>query len=356
MSDYERVEVLLEAGRSADALRLLAPALAADPENSELWSYSARAHLGAERWAEGLESARRLIALEPDDGLGHCVMSKCFSGLNRTGDALDSALRAVYHAPHVPYFHMAVAQAASVVPGRADLAWQAAHRAVEMAPHSSETHTAMGFVAMHLGRRALAKQAFEHALLLDPGNHVAQHNLGLVQVQSGRFGAAVRELQSSSSADPGSALSEQAFHILVLTCLRRLHVGLAVIWVVFRVLTLVDSIPDDVVSASLGSGPSGILLGIWGVGMLAIAVWLVLSMRGADANLLRLLWNVMRDSPPASGWIICLAVGAVFLLATGLAPSYGFRSFGIFVSGFALAIGGWMGWMEVGLSRRKQRS
>ena len=57
---------------------------------------------------------------------------------------------------------------ALVAAGRAAEAWDAAVRAVELAPRSAASHRAIGSVAAALGDTAQAEAAYRHAALLDP--------------------------------------------------------------------------------------------------------------------------------------------------------------------------------------------
>ena len=57
---------------------------------------------------------------------------------------------------------------ALVAAGRASEAWDAAVRAVELAPRSAASHRAIGTVAAALGDSAQAEFAYRHAQLLDP--------------------------------------------------------------------------------------------------------------------------------------------------------------------------------------------
>ena len=58
---------------------------------------------------------------------------------------------------------------ALVAAGRGPEAWDAAVRAVELAPRSAASHRAIGSVAAALGDTAQAEAAYRHAALLDPG-------------------------------------------------------------------------------------------------------------------------------------------------------------------------------------------
>jgi hypothetical protein len=59
---------------------------------------------------------------------------------------------------------------ALVAAGRAREAWDAAARAVQLAPRSAASHRAIGTVAAALGDPRQAESAYRHALLLDPAD------------------------------------------------------------------------------------------------------------------------------------------------------------------------------------------
>jgi hypothetical protein len=63
---------------------------------------------------------------------------------------------------------------ALVAAGRAREAWDAAARAVELAPRSAASHRAIGTVAAALGDPRQAESAYRHALLLDPTDHTTR--------------------------------------------------------------------------------------------------------------------------------------------------------------------------------------
>jgi hypothetical protein len=63
---------------------------------------------------------------------------------------------------------------ALVAAGRAREAWDAAARAVELAPQSAASHRAIGTVAAALGDPRQAESAYRHALLLDPADHATR--------------------------------------------------------------------------------------------------------------------------------------------------------------------------------------
>lgn len=347
MNAYARIELLLNAERFEDALRLVVPALASEPQEAGLWSHAARAHLGAEQWADALTCAGHVVALLPDEGLGHFYASFALNGQGRHQEALQAALEAVRLTPLQPAFHQQVAETATQVRGRKRLAWKAATRAVELAPNRSDSHAVMGLVALRLSRPRVAEQALQHALALDPGNHRAQHNLGIVRLREGKMGAAARHLQSSAVADPGSELSERAFHTLVMRCLQKLHWGLWATWMLMWIVR--DAVPAT-------PGPDYALLVIFVLGVAAVSAFTLWSLRGIGAALRGVLWQVLRRSATSAGWLVCVLIAAVFMVASTLLPNPELRSQCHLFAGVALLVGCVVSWLEVGLQRRRDGS
>lgn len=342
-SDLSRIEFLLDADRHADALRLIAPAIASDPDNPMLWSGAARAHLGEKNWQEGLDAAGRVVVLMPHDGLGHLYASIALSGMGRAEEALNAALQGVALNPSHPTYHVQVAECASVLKPRRDLAWSAANRAVELAPLDAESHAGMGLVALRQGRLDVAQKALRRALELDPTNHRAQHNLGIVRMQEGEMAAAARDLHVSAAADPTSPLSERAFHILILRILQRMHWGLWVVWLLVRINN--DNDP----------GPSIGIIAFLLVGFSALGAALVHMLDGVNAQLRRVLWQVLRRSATATAWLVCVLLGIGFLVAAAAVPSPELRSSCISSAGWALVIGCLASWLDVGIRRHHKR-
>jgi hypothetical protein len=88
---------------------------------------------------------------------------------------------------------------ALVAAGRPQEGWDAAVRAVELAPQSAASHRAIGTVAAALGDPAQAESAYRHALLLDPTDHTTR--TALARLPTGRPSAAPAP-PAWPSADP----------------------------------------------------------------------------------------------------------------------------------------------------------
>jgi tetratricopeptide (TPR) repeat protein len=80
---------------------------------------------------------------------------------------------------------------------------------LELAPHRSNTHDALGRVALARRRNREAEGHFREALRLEPEDPVALNNLGLALLRQGRRRAAVAYFASASKANPHDDLARR---------------------------------------------------------------------------------------------------------------------------------------------------
>ena len=65
--ELARAATMLDLGRYDEASTLLARLVSAEPGSGRAWCLFARAHLGADRYAEAVEAANRAAAIEPSE-------------------------------------------------------------------------------------------------------------------------------------------------------------------------------------------------------------------------------------------------------------------------------------------------
>src|ERR1700729_1800626 len=69
--ELARAATMLDLGRYDEASTLLARLVSADPGSGRAWCLFARAHLGADRFADAVEAANRAAAIEPSEEWPH---------------------------------------------------------------------------------------------------------------------------------------------------------------------------------------------------------------------------------------------------------------------------------------------
>src|ERR1700756_5615706 len=89
--DLARAATMLDLGRYDEASTLLARLVSADPASSRAWCLFARAHLGADRFAEAVEAANRAAAIDPLEEWPHRLASKALMHLGQHTAALRAA-------------------------------------------------------------------------------------------------------------------------------------------------------------------------------------------------------------------------------------------------------------------------
>jgi tetratricopeptide (TPR) repeat protein len=213
-SALRRADVLLAAGRFAEAITLIAPVVAAEPDNGRAWSLLAQAQLGVGKPAEGLTAAENAVRLDPAASWPHRLRS---IALRRTGqryEAVESANEACRLDPHHWMNHFNLAQTALdgqsfVYPGGVtglEIARQASAAARALAPNEPSAFYVSGQVSRASGDTAEAIAHFERALALDPEHSSAINELGRIKLEQGNAGDAARHFVHAARIAPGQSV------------------------------------------------------------------------------------------------------------------------------------------------------
>src|ERR1700678_4738917 len=103
---------MLAVERFDEPSELLARVVSADQESSRAWCLMARAHLGADRYADATAAANRAVALDPGDEWPHRLASNALVHLGNFPGALRAAGEARRLAPSYWQKHVRGAQGA----------------------------------------------------------------------------------------------------------------------------------------------------------------------------------------------------------------------------------------------------
>jgi Flp pilus assembly protein TadD len=195
-----RAEHLLELHRPQEALRVLAATLAQHPDNGTVLCLAARAELDRGKPNRARELAARAAAAEPHAEHPLRLLALSLDQVGRSHEACDVAQAAVANAPNLWQTHYVLAHVTSDLPSMKSVAWEAARRAIELAPHEAETHAVMGRVAVEHGAQAAAEESLREALRLDPNHAGARNDLGRLQLlRKDHFGAASHFIHAAAS-------------------------------------------------------------------------------------------------------------------------------------------------------------
>jgi tetratricopeptide (TPR) repeat protein len=208
----QRADLLRQARRPAEAMALLAPQLAANPDDPALLraAFWALHQLGEPHQAE--ETARRLIATGNSEG--GMLLATALSARDGTqAEVADLLTRALAADPTSARLYR----------------WAIG---VELDPENPLSHRLLGQTALRLGHRREARTALRRAVALDPGDAASVRELNfLEQLTGGRVVGLDRALRAVR-ADP---LSAAARHNLRRAAIRPLWRGqllltLIVLW------------------------------------------------------------------------------------------------------------------------------
>src|ERR1700692_1295891 len=102
---------MLDLGRYDEASTLLARLVSADPGSGRAGCLFARAHPGADRYAEAVEAANRAAAIEPTEEWPHRLASNALMHLGSHPEALRAAAESRRRGPSYWQTHSCVAYA-----------------------------------------------------------------------------------------------------------------------------------------------------------------------------------------------------------------------------------------------------
>ena len=198
----ERSALLRESGRPMDALRILAPYLAANPDDAEALRQAGWAYVAVKDLDSAYQAARKAVALEPNQPNHHMLMAQVAVKLGHVDLARQAVRTAISQAPYAsgPY-QVGVSvdlQAHEISVGTERLARQA----VQLDPHDSDAHRLLGTTLLEMKRYDEARQEFQQALAIDPADDAAKAELARVDLNRGRSGAAAAALHAALRLDP----------------------------------------------------------------------------------------------------------------------------------------------------------
>jgi len=203
-TDLKRAEALREIGRAADAIAILSRVVSESPANAQALCQLAQCYNATRDHYSMLTAADRAAAANPQSEWAHRLRSLALHNRGRHPEAVAAARRSIELAPNAWRPHMILADAVLVSPHAADkrIAYEAALRALQIAPQAADAHVTMGRVLLNIGEHGHARAYFTNALALDPTNAAAHTNLAVTQLRSGKIVAAGRGFGAVAAANP----------------------------------------------------------------------------------------------------------------------------------------------------------
>ncbi|MBI5336641.1 MAG: tetratricopeptide repeat protein [Mycolicibacterium rufum] len=173
-----RAHHLIDIHRPDEALRMLAAALAEDPDNPDILCAAARASLDSSRYREAGEFATRAAAAAPHWELPFRVLAAALFCMGDPEKAASCARKAVALAPNEWLTHYVRALVCSTSRLSSQEAYAAARRAIHLAPNEADAWAVLGHVAVENRDQDIAQKALEKALSLEPTHSTARNDLG----------------------------------------------------------------------------------------------------------------------------------------------------------------------------------
>src|ERR1700739_759999 len=208
-------------GRYDEAPPLLARLVSAEPGSSRAWCLFARAHLGADRFTEAVESANKAAAIEPTEEWPHRLASNALMHLGNHGEALRAAAESRRLAPGYWQTHVCVAQAA-LAAGQPAVAAAAAGEARALTPNAPDVHFLSGKVALARGDLNSARTHQERALALDPAHSGAMNELGRIRLRRHDTIGAIKHFISAARTTPGEHIYSRNIDVVIVRSVSRM--------------------------------------------------------------------------------------------------------------------------------------
>jgi Flp pilus assembly protein TadD len=287
------------------AEEVLGTALAQNPENPSLLVELARCeHLRGDNVAAE-PHARDAMRLNPEAAEPILLYASIVFELGRKREGLDCARRAVAVAPldHASHYEYARLLATAGDPARA---LPEATEALRLAPENAEAHNLMGVVYGMLGRREESMAEHREALRLDPGHAQAVSNLAVNRANTRNLRGALAGFVDAAQMDPH--FGDEARKNITATVRYWLRLTTAAAW---AALWLSVQIERNNEGPNTTQG-TRVVAGIGFVVLVILFGWLVRSMP-------RRLWGPVLRQRESRSLKVYLGLGAAVIALLGFA-------------------------------------
>ncbi len=205
-----RAEAALRTRRWEEAKREAAALIAADPAGSTGHGMLSRAHLGCNEFAQARKAAEEGLARTPEREWLHRL--RCHA-LRLEGDlaaALAAADECVRLAPGASESHAVRGKVLAALKHRDD-AEEEYQRALQIDPHSADTHRDLGDLFLRKDPRR-AEKHYRQALAIEPSDAVALNNFGAALLAQKRRDEAALAFKAAILADPTMQVAKRNAH------------------------------------------------------------------------------------------------------------------------------------------------
>jgi tetratricopeptide (TPR) repeat protein len=219
-SRLARAAQLLDLARPAEAKTAVVDVLTSEPDNPEALRVLVRC-LIALHDGQSVATARRAVALDPENEQGHRLLA---IALLRTGDSRAAASQARIAVSLAPFnWQTHYILTCALATNEPLEALRAGAEGLRVGPTEPSMHLAYGEAALACKLPDEAARSFEKVLALDPGNAAARNNLAILDLRRNRFGKAIDGFGSALTADPRLDLARRNIDVVALAMLLKLR-------------------------------------------------------------------------------------------------------------------------------------
>lgn len=197
---------LVAANRFREAIELLRPAAALNPQDADLLCTLAQALMLAGHSDEAIAVAGSAAALVPPTDWPLRILAEAHLREGRGKEALEAAQAAQQINPNSVLVLEALADS-QLATGHAREARETATLVIDLAPTSANGYDIRGRAFLKMKKYVDAEHDFQDALHLQPGNWVYNNNLGLALRGQRRDKAAVEAFEKAVKANPRSGVA-----------------------------------------------------------------------------------------------------------------------------------------------------
>ncbi len=202
-ASLEHLAGLVERRRFDQALELIGPALAAEPEDLDLLRLAATVELASGRTADAEATAERLLALSPRDRDGRETLLEVREEQKRYAEAEELLLGLIRDHPDdgglLGRYALLMLETLHV-----EKAAGLAAEALRLSPFSDRARVASMLCALVQGRKDAARDELQRMLRESPEAESTCYLLLTALVDGKRFAGALRVAQELLRADPGN--------------------------------------------------------------------------------------------------------------------------------------------------------
>lgn len=193
-------QVYAALNQSDNAIRQWRAALAIQPNHTKLLGILAIEYEKGDYFEEAAKTAKRLLALNPDDPTTNLLAIKAAQkAQDPTGPELAAKAAQKFPNSAQLQFEQAWYEQRS---GQATNAAQHLQRAIELDPNYDEPHYFLGGILLDQGKLDEATQHLEKAVSLRPNYTAASVALGRALMEQERFEEAIKVLESAAQQSP----------------------------------------------------------------------------------------------------------------------------------------------------------